>query len=158
VSPPKDSANALSLSGLKKLRELQENTEKFQLEKQNVFLEESFSYDDLLIQWNKLKERMEAKGFMIISSIMGMSEVDLDGTTIKYEVPNQSSKMDMESELPNLLGYLRGHLKNHNIKIEISVNESISTKRILDKQDIFMHMIEKNPALELLRKTFDLDI
>jgi len=101
---------------------------------------------------------MEAKGFMIISSIMGMSEVALDGTTIKYEVPNQSSKMDMESELPNLLGYLRGHLKNHNIKIEISVNESIQSKKILNKQDIFMYMVEKNPALELLRKTFDLYI
>jgi len=146
------------LSGLKKLRELQKNNEKLQLEKQNVFLEESFTYDDLMIQWNKFKERLESKGFMIVSSIMGMSEVVLEGTTIKYEVPNGSSKMDMESELPNLLGYLRGHLKNHNIKIEILVNESISTKRILDKQDIYLHMVEKNPSLELLRKTFDLDI
>jgi len=121
-------------------------------------LEESFTYDDLIIQWNKFKERLEAKGFMIVSSIMGMSEVILEGTTIKYEVPNESSKIDMETEIPNLLGYLRGHLKNHHIKIEISVNESIQAKKILDKQDIYLHMVEKNPALELLRKTFDLDI
>jgi len=101
---------------------------------------------------------MEAKGFMIISSIMGMSEVMLEGTTIKYEVPNGSSKIDMESEVPNLLGYLRGHLKNHNIKIEISINESIQAKKIMDKKDIYLHFLEKNPDIELLRKTFDLDI
>jgi len=131
---------------------------KFQSEKQNVFLEEPFTYDDLLIQWNKFKERLETKGFMIVSSIMGMSEVVLDGTTIKYEVPNGSSKMDMEAEIPNLLGYLRGHLKNHHISIEISVNESIQSQKRLNKQDIYLHMVEKNPVLEQLRKTFDLDI
>jgi len=111
-----------------------------------------------MIQWNKFKERLEAKGYMIISSIMGMSEVVLDETTIRYEVPNESSKIDLESEVPNLLGHLKGHLKNHNIKIEISVNETIQVKKLLDKRDIFMHMAEKNPALELLRKTFDLNI
>ncbi len=155
---PENSVNALSISGLKKLKELQESTDKFQTEKQNVFLEEPFTYDDLIIQWNKFKERLESKGYMIISSIMGMSEVVLDETTIRYEVPNESSKIDLESEIPNLLGHLKGHLKNHNIKIEISVNETIQVKKLLDKRDIFMHMAEKNPALELLRKTFDLNI
>lgn len=101
---------------------------------------------------------MERKGFMIISSLMGMSEVVLDGTIIKYEVPNQSSKTDLESEVPNLLGHLKGHLRNHNIKIEISVNETIQAKKLFDKKDIFMHMVEKNPTIELLRKTFDLNI
>lgn len=87
-----------------------------------------------------------------------MSEVVLDGTIIKYEVPNESSKIDLESEIPHLLGHLKGHLKNHNITIEISVNETIQVKKLIDKRDIFLHMAEKNPALDLLRKTFDLNI
>lgn len=95
---------------------------------------------------------------MIVSSIMGMSKIVLDETTIKYEVPNESSKTDFEKEVPELLGHLKGHLKNHNIKIEISVNEAIQVKKLFDKRDIFQHMAEKNPALELLRKTFDLNI
>ena len=153
-----NSVNALSISGLKKLKELKEINEKLQSEKQDVFLEESFTYNDLMIEWNKFKNRLESKGYMIISSIMGMSEVVLDGTTIKYEVPNESSKKDLESEIPNLLGHLKGHLKNHNIKIEISVNETIQVKKLFDKKDIFLHLAEKNPALEYLRKTFDLNI
>ncbi len=127
-------------------------------EKQNEFLEESFEYNDLLIQWNKFKDRLEAKGYMIISSIMGMSEITLDGTTIKYEVPNESSKIDLETEIPNLLGHLRGHLRNHHIKIEISVNETIQVKKPVTNIEKFQQMIQKNEALELLRKTFDLNI
>lgn len=95
---------------------------------------------------------------MIVSSIMGMSDIVLDGTTVRYEVPNETSKADFESELPELLGHLKGHLKNHNINIEISINETIQVKKLFDKRDIFLHMAEKNPALELLRKTFDLNI
>lgn len=150
--------NSLSIKGYKKFKELQENEEKLQLAKQTVLLEEPFTHDQLVVQWNKFKDRLEKKGFMIISSLMGMSEVVLEGTTIKYEVPNESSKKDLESELPNLLGHLRGHLKNHHIKIEISINETIQAKKLFDKRDIFVHMAEKNPALELLRKTFDLNI
>lgn len=153
-----NSVNALSISGLKKLKELKESNDKLQSERQDVFLEEPFAYDDLILQWNKFKSRLESKGYMIVSSIMGMSEVVLDGTTIKYEVPNESSKKDFESEIPNLLGHLKGHLKNHNIKIEISINEAIQVKKLFDKKDIFLHMAEQNPALELLRKTFDLNI
>jgi len=127
-------------------------------ERQNEFLEEPFEYSDLLIQWNKFKDRLEAKGYMIISSIMGMSEVVLEGTIIKYEVPNASSKIDLESELPNLLGHLRGHLQNHHIKIEISINETIQVKKPVTSMEKFQQMNQKNEALELLRKTFDLNI
>lgn len=158
AEPSDKVANALSISGLKKLKELKDSNEKLQSEKQNQFLEEPFDYNDLIIQWNRFKDRLESKGYMIISSIMGMSKVVLDSTTIKYEVPNESSKIDLESELPNLLGHLRGHLRNHHIKIEINVNETIQVKKAITNHDKYKQMLEKNPTLELLRKTFDLNI
>ncbi len=89
---------------------------------------------------------------------MGMSPVILEGTTIKYEVPNESSKISFEGEIPSLLGHLKGHLRNHNIEIEIIVNETIEVKKPKDKRETYMYMAEKNPAVELLRKTFDLNI
>ncbi len=95
---------------------------------------------------------------MIVSSIMGMSPVVLEGMTIKYEVPNESSKMSLEADIQNIMGHLRGHLKNHNIKIEIIVNEAIEVEKPKDKREMFIYMAEKNPAVELLRKTFDLNI
>ena len=57
-----------------------------------------------------------------------------------------------------LLGYLKGHLHNHNINIEIIVNEKVSTKQAFTVQEKYNRLSEKNPNLDLLRKTFDLDL
>lgn len=148
----------MTISGRRKLREIQEANSKIQAQKHNTFLEEPFTHADLVLQWNKFKDRLAAKGQMIVSSIMGMSPVVLEGMTIKYEVPNESSKMSLEADIQNIMGHLRGHLKNHNIKIEIIVNEAIEVEKPKDKREMFIYMAEKNPAVELLRKTFDLNI
>ena len=70
----------------------------------------------------------------------------------------QGSKLDFESEKSALLGYLKGHLHNHDISIEVVVNESIENKFAFTAQDKFNRLKEINPNLELLRRTFDLDI
>jgi DNA polymerase-3 subunit gamma/tau len=158
IAAPTLGANPLSISGLRKLKEIQQANEKLQSERQNIFLEEPFTESDMLLYWTKYKDRLDAKGFKIISSIMGMSEPKLEGTTIHFEVPNESSKIDLESEFPELLGYLKGHLKNHTITIKVVVNETIQVKRAFTPEEKYRQMIEKNPALELLRKTFDLEI
>lgn len=148
----------MTISGMRKLKEIQDNNSKIQAQKQNAFLEEPFTHEDLVLQWNKFKDRLAAKGQMIVSSIMGMSPVVLEDMTIKYEVPNESSKMSLEADIQNIMGHLRGHLKNHNIKIEIIVNEAIEVEKPKDKREMFIYMAEKNSAVELLRKTFDLNI
>jgi hypothetical protein len=57
-----------------------------------------------------------------------------------------------------VLGYLRGMLHNHDIDIELVVNEKMENRRAFTPQDKFNRLNEINPNLELLRKTFDLDI
>jgi len=158
VAAPTLGANPLSISGLRKLKEMQQANEKLQSEKQNVFLEEPFSESDMMVYWNKYRDRLDAKGYKIIASIMGMSTPKLEGTTIVFEVPNQSSKMDFESEFPDLLGYLKGHLKNHTIAIKTVVNETIRVKKAFTNEEKYRQMAAKNPVLELLRKTFELEL
>ena len=82
----------------------------------------------------------------------------LNGTSITLELPNQGSKIDFETEINGLLGYLKGHLHNHNITIEVIVNEKVSTKQAFTVQEKYNRLSEKNPNLDLLRKTFDLDL
>ena len=62
------------------------------------------------------------------------------------------------SEENGLLGYLKGHLHNHDITIEVNVNESMPTKKAFTAQDKFNRLNEINPNLELLKKMFDLDV
>ena len=56
------------------------------------------------------------------------------------------------------MGYLRGHLHNHDISIEVIVNESMKSKIAFTTQDKFNRLKEINPNLEELRRLFDLEI
>jgi len=112
----------------------------------------------MLLQWNKYAQRLGDKGRKIMESLLLVNDPKLDGTTIIHELPNEGSKIDFDSEKFDLLGYLRGKLHNHDIMIEIVVNEAMDSRRAFTAQDRFNRLNEMNPNLELLRKTFDLDI
>lgn len=149
--------SALSLSSIRAKRELQESTKG--IVKEEVLLPtEAFNETDMLLYWNKYAVRLSDKGHKIMESLLRISDPKLEGTKIIHELPNDGSKIDFETQIHGLLGYLRGHLHNHDITIEIVVNEKIENKFAFTPLDKFNRLNEINPNLELLKKTFDLDI
>jgi DNA polymerase-3 subunit gamma/tau len=112
----------------------------------------------MLLQWNKYAQRLGDKGQKIMESLLLINDPVLDGTKIILELPTEGSKLDFEKEINGLLGHLRGHLHNHDITIEVIVNEAIETKRNLNDQDRYNRLLEINPNIELLRSTFGLDL
>ena len=127
--------------------------------KEEVHLQtEAFNETDMLLHWNKYAQRLGDKGYKIMESLLLINDPVLNGTSITLELPNQGSKIDFETEINGLLGYLKGHLHNHNITIEVIVNEKVSTKQAFTVQEKYNRLSEKNPNLELLRKIFDLDL
>lgn len=119
---------------------------------------EDFTETEMLLQWNKYAQRLGEKGFRIMESLLLINDPTLSGTTITIELPNEGSKLDFEGQINGLLGHLKGHLHNHDITIEVIVNEAIENKRSLNDQDRYNRLIEINPNLELLRSTFGLDL
>ncbi|TPG31853.1 DNA polymerase III [Flavobacterium pectinovorum] len=112
----------------------------------------------MLVQWNKYAQRLGDKGFKIMEALLLINDPTLDGTTITLELPNEGSKLDFESQINGLLGHLKGHLHNHDITIQVNVNEAIESKRSLNDQDRYNRLMEINPNLDLLRTTFGLDL
>ncbi len=119
---------------------------------------EPFTETEMLEQWLKYAQRMEDKGYRIIASLLTINDPTLDGTTIIHELPNESSKIDFEKERPELLGYLRGKLHNHDIQIIVKVNETLVVKKAYTNQDKYNRLVELNPNLELMRSLFGLDV
>lgn len=119
---------------------------------------EPFTETEMLEQWLKYAQRMEDKGYRIIASLLTINDPVLDGTRIIHEMPNESSKIDFEKERPELLGYLRGKLHNHDITIEVKVNETLVVKKAFTSQDKYNRLVELNPNLELMRTMFGLDV
>ncbi|MBC7523392.1 MAG: DNA polymerase III [Flavobacterium sp.] len=119
---------------------------------------ETFTENEMLTFWYKYAQRLNDKGYMIMESLLRISDPKLDGFNIIYELPNEGSKIDFDREKSELLAYLRSHLHNHDISIEVVVNETIKSKVAFTPQDRYNRLNEINPNLELFKKMFDLEL
>ncbi|OXA77893.1 hypothetical protein SAMN05444397_11410 [Flavobacterium aquidurense] len=135
-----------------------EESNKSYVKPTSVLPTEEFTETEMLVQWNKYAQRLGEKGFKIMESLLLINDPKLNGTAITLELPNEGSKLDFEGQINGILGHLRGHLHNHDITIEIIVNEAIETKRSFNDQDRYNRLLEINPNIELLRTTFGLDL
>ena len=149
--------SAFSLASIRAKKELLESN-KANIKEVVQLPTESFNETDMLLHWTKYAEKLGEKGSRIMESLLLMNDPTLEGTSITIELPNTGAKIDFESEKTALLGYLKGHLHNHDITIEVVVNESVENKFAFTAQDKYNRLKELNPNLELLRKTFDLDL
>ncbi|HMI06095.1 MAG TPA: hypothetical protein VK528_01010 [Flavobacterium sp.] len=149
--------SALSLSSIRAKKELQEANKSF-VKKEEQLPTEPFSETEMLLQWNKYAQRLGDKGQKIMESLLLINDPKLQGTTILHELPNEGSKIDFENEKNELQGYLRGKLHNHDITVEVMVNESVENKFAFTSQDKYNRLNQINPTLDVLKKTFDLDI
>lgn len=148
--------SALSIKSIQAKRELLQKAQKIQDEEVHLPAE-PFTETEMMLEWTRYAQKLGDKGHRIMESYMLINDPRLEGTTIVHELPNEGSKIDFEKELMSLAGYLRGKLHNHEISIRLEVNETIETKRAFTAQDKYNRLNEINPALDLLRKTFDLD-
>ena len=149
--------SSMSLASIRAKKEMAE------VQKSNVkevvhLASEPFTETEMLEQWLKYAQRIEDKGFRIVASLLTINDPILEGTTIIHELPNESSKIDFEKEKPELLGYLRGKLHNHDITINVKVNETLVLKKNYTPQDKYNRLVELNPNLELMRNLFGLEV
>lgn len=156
-SQPTAKISALSLASIRAKKEMAE-AQKTVVKDTQQLPSEPFTETEMLEQWLKYAQRMEDKGYRIIASLLTINDPVLEGTTIIHELPNESSKIDFEKERPELLGYLRGKLHNHDIQITVKVNETLVVKKAFTNQDKYNRLVEINPNLEILKKMFDLDV
>lgn len=145
------------MASIRKKKELEANSKSY-VKPTTALPTEEFTETEMLLHWNKYAQRLGDKGFKIMESLLLINDPVLNGTKITLELPNEGSKLDFEKEMHGLLGHLKGHLHNHNITIEVVVNESIESKRSFNDQDRYNRLLEINPNIELLRSTFGLDL
>ena len=87
-----------------------------------------------------------------------MDTPKLINTDIKITFPNDTLRVELERAQYPLMEYLRKTLRNYDLKLDISVNEEVAKKYAYTTLEKYEKLKEKNPSIELLRKTFGLDI
>ena len=151
------STSGLSLSSIKKKKE-------HLIKQMDVILEdddlpkEAFTEMQMQKAWSTYVKKIETEGKYNLGSILSIDTPKLNETTICLEFPNHTNKVEVERQKYELLGYLRQELNNYDINISITVNEELDKKYAYTAMEKFEKLKEKNPNIDLLRKTFDLDI
>ncbi len=108
--------------------------------------------------WADYGKMQDKKGERIIGSMFAMNTPTLKGFEICLELPNESMKIDLQSAQSGLLQFLYKKLDNYSITLHITVNEEASKKYAFTPQDKYNKLREKNPLIDKLRSSFDLDI
>jgi DNA polymerase-3 subunit gamma/tau len=119
---------------------------------------EDFTEEALINVWNTFVKKIEADGKRNLASILSIDTPKLKGTTIHLEFPNQTNKLEVERQQYDLLSFIRKSLNNFDINLSITINDIMEKQYVYTPRDKFEKLMEKNPNIDLLRKTFDLDI
>ena len=148
--------SGLSLKSISKKKEIAEK----QRENQPVekVMSDEFSEEDLVEEWTNYINRLKRKGEKILASILESQSPELKGNDICITFPNETMRIDLEREENKLMRFLKDKLRNTHIQLKITVDESTSKKYAFTAQERYEKLKEKNPLIDKLRATFDLDV
>jgi DNA polymerase III subunit gamma/tau len=121
--------------------------------------DKNFTTEELHNAWSEYAKKVNESGRRQLFSAMNKRlPVLKDNFALEIILDNQVQAVDITAELPLLLPFLRNKLVNRQITIVPTVIEPKDKPEVAytDKEK-FMKMAEKNPALDTLRKQFDLE-
>lgn len=119
---------------------------------------EDFTEEQLIESWNVFTKMLQDQGKYNLASILSIDTPKVTGTTVHLEFPNSTNKVELERQQYDLLAFIRKELNNFDINLSITVNEEKEKQYAYTAKEKFEKLREKNPNIDTLRKTFDLDI
>lgn len=157
ISSSKKVTSGLSLKSIREkkehlIRQMDVVIDEEQLPKEPV------KEEDLINAWKTYTATLHKKGEKILASTMEMSLPKLNNTSICLTFSSHTSKLELERAQYPLLGFLRKTLKNYDLELDITVNEEEAKKYAFTAKEKFDKLKEKNPNVELLKRTFGLDV
>ena len=150
--------SGLSLSSIRKKKEHQIKLMEVTIDEEDL-PNDPFTLETLVKFWNIFVTKLEADGKYNLAAILQIDTPKLTNeNTIRLEFPNTTNKIEVERQQFELLQYLRKAVNNFSITLDIVVNETLEKQYAYTPEDKYQKLVEKNKHVELLRKTFDLDL
>ena len=157
ISQGKKRTSGLSLSSIKAKKEHQIRQMEVVLDEEDLPKDE-FTEEQVITAWNNYVKSLEKNGKYNLASILSIDTPKVKETTIYLEYPNATNKVEVERNQYELLGFIRKAINNFDLNLSISVNEEMEKKYAYTAQEKYEKLKEKNPNLDTLRKTFNLDL
>jgi DNA polymerase-3 subunit gamma/tau len=155
---PANKVSGLSISSIR-AKKLYEAQKKAQQPEPSEMPVDPVDPEELVRLWIDFTKQTEARGKKILASSLAIDTPKLkDGNLVCIELPNSTMKKEVERDQLELMTYLRNSLNNHSLQLKVSVNEEAARQFAFTPEEKYQKLREKNPAIDLLRKRFDLDL
>lgn len=149
--------SGLSLKSIQHKKELLAK-QKVESLKERETANEVYTETQVLAAWDDYAKHLKKHGNHNLASILGADLPSLKEQTLHVEMPTETMKLELQRAQGALLNFIRKKIKNNQIDLMIEVNEAAEKKYAFTAREKFEKLKEKNPLLEKLRKTFDLDV
>ena len=148
--------SSLSLTSINRKKEL----EKIEVEYDQVegLPTDSFTESEAILAWKKYAALLLEKGKKSLTSVMNANKPYVKDKNLHFNLPNNLMKDQLERGKHPLLKFIREQLNNFKVDLILNVNEKETKKYAYTPQEKYEKLKEKNKAMELLKKTFDLDL
>ena len=110
-----------------------------------------------MIHWGDYLEKIESKGNQNMLAILKMDSPKINNE-FNIELENKNINQVKLKIILELSNSLRNKLNNHKIYFNININISNDKTFIYTAEEKYEKMKLINPAINILRKTFDLDV
>jgi len=110
--------------------------------------------------WASFVEKLRADDRIALVATMSLGVPELRGSQVVYAVNNPLQREQMDGLRTEVLVHLKTELKNAQLELHLEMKEQAmeEKKAFLSDKDRYDMMVEKNPALDKLRKALDLDL
>jgi DNA polymerase-3 subunit gamma/tau len=119
---------------------------------------EPFTMEQLLLLWNQYAHKAKDEGKINIFTLLTSNDPILENEEITILIENKIQESILQDELVYFLNFLRAELKNFNLKIITKKVERQLKNRLYTSIEKYQYLVQKNPALEDMRKQFNLDV
>ena len=110
--------------------------------------------------WAAFAEKLRQEERIALVATLAANQPELDGLVVNFPVNNPLQKEQMDGLRTELLMHLKTELRNASLELHLVLKEQDLEERkvFLSDRDRYDLMVEKNPALDVLRKALDLDL
>ncbi|MBT8280743.1 MAG: DNA polymerase III subunit gamma/tau [Muriicola sp.] len=157
IKSPAKRVSGLSLSSIKAKKKHELNKIEVTYDEDSL-PDDPFTLKELRKHWLDYVQKIDDEGKKILASNLSSDLPKVKDNVIRIELPNDTMKKEVEREQSSLMNFLKTALNNHHLELSISVNEETIRKYAFTPEEKYEKLREKNPAIDLLRKTFDLDL
>lgn len=134
----------------------EEDTDEPDLVQGNAYREVTFNV--FLAKWNAFADTLKQTKRITLYTIMTANVPRLKGTLIEVDVENGVQMDELKLGKIDVLNYLRVELQNFSLDLIGIQVEVTKVRKPYTSVEKYQAMVSKNPALETLRKAFNLGL